>query len=247
MSAQPEVNSIEPKIPETTPVEQAATKQPTTDPVKPVEENQEQINWRKFRQEREKERKAKEESDRKAAEKTAEAAALKAALESLVNKPNTSVSHAYTEEVEETEDQRLERKVRDALQKEEKIRETERQKREVAELPKKLAATFNDFNQVCTQENLDYLEYHYPEVAAGFKHAPENFETWTNFYKALKRFVPNTDSKKDMAKMEKNLAKPQSMSLPGVSQTGDQAPAQLNDQRRKDNWNRMQRTMKGLK
>ena len=110
-----------------------------------------------------------------------------------------------------------------------------------------MQSTFSDFNQVCSQENLDYLQYHYPEVAAGFKHAPDTFETWANIYKAMKRFVPNPDSKKDQARIEKNLAKPQSMSVPGSTQTGDHAPMDLSEKRRQDNWQRMQRVMKGAK
>ena len=50
------------------------------------QETEKDINWRKFREQRELDRKAKEEAIRKAAEKDAEAQALKAAMESLLNK-----------------------------------------------------------------------------------------------------------------------------------------------------------------
>jgi hypothetical protein len=63
----------------------------------------------------------------------------------------------------------------------------------------------------------------------------------------MKKFVPNPDSRKDQARIEKNLAKPQSMSVPGSTQTGDHAPTELTEQRRKDNWARMCRVMKGIK
>ena len=213
---------------------------------KPLEETQEQINWKKFRETREKERKEKEAADKRAAEKEAEAAALKSAMEALLNKSQPQ-GQSYSEQTEETEEQRIERKVQESLLRNEQKREEERRKRDVAELPQKLQSTFSDFNQVCSQENLDYLQYHYPEVAAGFKHAPDTFETWANIYKAMKRFVPNPDSKKDQARIEKNLAKPQSMSVPGSTQTGDHAPMDLSEKRRQDNWQRMQRVMKGAK
>lgn len=210
-----------------------------------AEENINQINWRKFRQEREKERKAKEDSDRRANEKEREATALKAAMETLLNK-NQQAPQRYEEE-DETEEQRIEKKVNAVLERRERANEEDRRKREVADLPVMLTKTYSDFNTVCTEENLDYLEYHYPEVVAGYKNQPDSFDKWQNIYKAAKRFIPNTDSKKEQAKIEKNLSKPQSMSVPGSTQTGDHSPTQLSDKRRADNWNRMQRVLKGAK
>lgn len=211
---------------------------------KPQEDIQEQ-NWKKFREKREQERKEKEAADKRAAEKEAEANALKAAMEALLNKNQSAQSVA--EETEETEEQRIDRKVQEHLLRSQQKADEERRKREVAELPVRMQQTYNDFGQVCSQENLDYLQYHYPEVAAGFKYAPDSFETWSNIYKTLKRFVPNPDSKKDVARIEKNLAKPQSMSIPGSTQTGDHAPTELTEKRRADNWARMQKTLKGAK
>lgn len=228
------------KVPETT-----VNKQEQTVEQKPAEENQDQINWKKFREKREQERKEKEAADKRASEKEAEATALKAAMEALLNK--SQPTQAVSEETEETEEQRIDRKVQEHLLRNQQKADEERRKREVAELPVRMQQTYNDFNQVCSQENLDYLQYHYPEVAAGFKYAPDSFETWSNIYKALKRFIPNPDSKKDQSRIEKNLAKPQSMSVPGATQTGDHAPTELTEKRRQDNWARMQRTMKGAK
>lgn len=215
-----------------------------TEAQKPPVETQEELNWRKFRSDREKERKAKEESDRRAQEKEAEANALKAAMEALVNKPQ---QQQYGQQEDKSEDQIIEEKVNAIIAKDRKNQENERLQREAAELPQRLNQTYNDFNHVCTQENLDYLEYHYPEVAGPYKHLANSFEKWANLYKAVKRFVPNPESKKEQAKVEKNLNKPQSMSIPGSTQTGDHAPSQLTEQRQKDNWARMQRTMKGMK
>lgn len=223
-------------------------KQPIIADSKPAEETQEQINWKKFRETRERERKEKEAADKRANDREAEANALKLAMEALLNKsqPQAQVQ-SYGEQPEETEEQRIDRRVQESLNRNEKNREVERRKREISELPQKLQSTFSDFNQVCSQENMDYLQYHYPEVAAGYKHAPDTFETWANIYKAMKKFVPNPDSGRDQKRIEKNLAKPQSMSIPGSTQTGDHAPTELSEKRRQDNWARMQRTIKGAK
>jgi len=244
MTIQPEAKQQETKVAEIPAATQPKTIPEATPSAQP-EETTEQINWRKFRQVREKERKEKEESDRRASEKEAEAKALKDAMEALLSKPQPAQS---SEDIGETEEQRIDKRIQQALDKERQRHQKELQEREVRELPQKLKSTFNDFDQVCTQENLDYLDYHYPEVARRFRNSPESFETWSDFYKVIKRFVPNHDSKKDQKQMEKNLAKPQSMSLPGATQTGDQAPAKnLDDKRRQENWARMQRTLKGAK
>lgn len=209
------------------------------------QESPEQINWKKFREAREIERKQLEEERKWAKKKEEEAAALKAAMDALLNKSSNSSHTNNNEYEEETEDQRIEKKVKFALEAKERQLEEERKRIEQAEFPKKLASTYTDFNQVCSADNLDYLEYHYPEVASAFKYMPDGFDKWASVYKAVKRFVPNTDSKKEQAKAEKNFNKPQSMAVAGVTQTGDTAPMMLDDKRRADNWARMQRTIKG--
>jgi hypothetical protein len=217
-----------------------------TQPVAGQTESTNEINWRKFRQEREKERKEKEEAEKRAAKHSAEASAMKAAMEAMINSNKATPSAARDEEEEESEEARIDRKVMQALERQKQSYEKERQEREKAELPQTLQKTYPDFNNVCTTENLDYLEFHYPEVIAGYKDAKDSVDKWANVYKLVKRFVPNTDSKRDVAKMEKNLAKPQSMSVSGVTQTGDQTPVNNSDKKRQDNWARMQRVMKGL-
>lgn len=211
----------------------------------PVEETQEQINWRKFRQEREKERREKAEADKRLAEKEKEAAALKSAMEAVLNKqqaqPQTS-----SDEPDETEDQRLQKKVDKIFEERVRQYDLKRQQQEAAELPKKLSETFHDFNQVCSQENIDYIEYKHPRIWKVFKNSTGDFEAWAGLYDTIKTLVPNPDSRKEQARIEKNLSKPQSMSIPGITQTGDHAPTELTEKRRQENWARMQRIMKGI-
>lgn len=224
-----------------------AIKPQTTETIAKTEpETQEQINWKKFREQREIERKQLEEERKKSKQKEEEAMALKAAMDAILSKPAALPAQSqHTYEEEETEDQRIDKKVRAVLEAEKRKNDEERRVREQAELPNKLASTFKDFNQVCSSDNLDYLEYHYPEVASAFKHAPDGFDKWASVYQAVKRFVPNTDSKKDQAKAEKNFNKPQSMAVSGVSQTSDGAPMMLDEKRKADNYARMQKVMKG--
>ncbi len=222
--------------------EKVESKQPVN--VAP-EESEKEINWKKFKEARALERKQAEEVAARAAQKEQELAAVKAALEAVVNKPQHQQT-AYGEQ-EESEEQRIDRRVNAALAQREAQIHKERAEREVQEMPQRLTQMHGDFNQVCNASNLDYLEYHYPEVAAGFKHMPESVDKWSNIYKAVKRFVPNTDIRKDQAKAENNLKKPQSLSNSGLAHdTQTKTTNVLTEDRRAENWARMQRAMKGL-
>ncbi len=215
---------------------------------KQQEETPEQINWKKFREQREMERKQREQAEKVAAEKSKETEALKAALEAIVNKPSTNSTHFSENQYEnESEDEKIEKKVKHLLEQRDRQYDEKRRQEEQAQLPQKLAQTYSDFTQVCNQENLDYLEYHYPEVARAFSQVPDSFQKWSDVYNSVKKFVPNLNSKKDQAKAEKNFNKPQSMTVPGVTQVGDTAPIILDDKRRADNWARMQKVMKGAR
>ncbi len=218
---------------------------PTAAPSVVETETQEQINWKKFREAREIERKQKEAAEKRANEKEAEAHALKAAMDAILNKPSNNHQTMASQEEDLSEDERIQRKVEIAIADRERKNEESRLKREQSEFPQRLNSTYSDFNQVCNADNLDYLEYHYPEVANAFSKMPDGYDKWATIYKAVKRFVPNPDSKKDQAKAEKNFNKPQAMSIAGKTQVGDTAPRSLDDKRRQDNWNRMQRVMKG--
>jgi len=212
-----------------------------------AQDTPERINWRKFREEREKERKMLEQERRHREEKEKEAAALKAAMDAILNKPNPQQNQQQPDYEDLSEHERIQKLVKEELEREREKDRIARQQREAADLPNNLQKTFGDFNQTCSTENLDYLEFHYPEVAQAYKYMPDGFDKWANIYKAVKRFVPNNDSHKDATKAEKNALKPQSASSPGVSQ-GGQAPTSyiLTEERRAANWARMERVRKGL-
>lgn len=214
-------------------------------------ETPEQINWKKFRDEREKERRQLEAERRQREEKEKEAAALKAALEALSNKNSSHQTQNFStsdfQYEDESEEQRIEKKVNAAIEKKEREYEEKRRQQEMQEMPRNLQKTFGDFHETCSTENLDYLEYHYPEVAQAYKHVPDGFDKWAGIYKAVKRFVPNVDSRKEAARADKNMAKPQSSSVTGISQTGTvKANMVVDESRKQANWERMQRVLKGL-
>lgn len=243
-----EAPSQEKEIPQQANIVEAQT-QTIEEKIETKEESQEQINWKRFREARDKERKQLAEETKRRAEKEAEANALKAAMEALLDKKSTNstqISASYNDSPEETEDERIQKRIDQALEAREKQYLAKKREQEKQELPNKLKETFKDFDQICTQENMDYLEYHHPELARSFQRRDDSFETWADVYNAVKRYIPNSNSKALAQKATNNLQKPQSMSVKGVTQTGDTAPVMLDDKRREANWARMQKTMKGI-
>ena len=206
----------------------------------PVEqENANEINWKRFREQQKKERQERTAIEKRALEKEQEASALKAAMEALI------APTKQTDQEEDGEDQRIAKIVKTQLNAEIQRVDAENRRKEASQLPGRLSQIHPDFNQVCTEENLDYLKYHYPEVEKSLSYAPEGIEKWSDVYKTVKRLVPNVFSKKDEAKIDRNMAKPKAISA-GLSNTGDSAPVYLDDSKKAANWERMSRAMKGV-
>ncbi len=106
---------------------------------------------------------------------------------------------------------------------------------------------FSDFNAVIAQENLDYIDFHYPEVSRPLQRLPEGYDKWADIYRAIKKFVPNnTTAKKEADKAVANFNKPKSMSSANVTPTGESSTSSQHDveQRRAANWARMQSIIK---
>lgn len=207
-------------------------------------------NWRAFREARKKDRAEKEAAERRASEKEAEAAALKAAMEAAFARspaPQQQQQHEYGYQQEESEDERIEKKVQAAIAQREAAADRARQEREQQEYPTRLTQSYPDFNNVISSENLDYLEYHYPEVARPLKRQQDGFEKWSDIYHAVRKFVPNaTTARKEAAKAEANYAKPKSMSSPGLAQNNELNGTRLTEDKKAANWARMQQVLKGV-
>lgn len=245
MNVNPEIKQEEKKLPE----QKEIIQQDKVQVGQPEVETEKDINWKKFKEARAQERKQAEEMAKKASEKEAEAAALKSALEAIVNRPNQQQQNYSNQEYqeEETEDQRIEKKVNELLSKREQERLIKNQQEEQKQLPQRLKQTYSDFDQVCSASNLDYLEYHHPELAQSLGSQPDSIDKWNKIYNSVKRYVPNLDMRKEQAKAEANFKKPQSLSTPGTTQGGNAMPSsRLDDSKKAENWARMQKALKGI-
>lgn len=206
-------------------------------------------NWRAFREARKADRAQREAAEAKAREKEAEVAALKAAMEAAFAKQTPMAQQSYqAEQYEESEDERIEKKVQSAIAQREAQYEQQRQQRELQEYPQKLVQNFPDFSQTVSQENLDYLDFHYPEVSRPLQRLGDGFDKWADIYRAVKKFVPNnTTARKEAAKADANFNKPKSISSTGITQPGEiMTSARLTEEKRAENWARMQRVLKGV-
>jgi hypothetical protein len=222
----------------------------TQQPEKKDDGTQEDPNWKAFREARKKDRAEREAAETRAREKEAEVAAYKAAMEAAFPKqsPVAQNNQLHGNEVyEETEDERIEKKVQAAIASREARAEQEHIAREQREYPQRLAQTYPDFNQTIAQENLDYLDFHYPEVSRPLQRLPQGYDKWSDIYQAVKKFVPNTNAKKDAAKADNNFTKPKSMSSTGITQPGEiKSASVISEERKAANWARMQQVLKGV-
>ncbi len=229
------------------------SKQATLEP-----ETAEDPNWKAFREARKKDRAEKEAAERKAAEKENEVAALKAAMDAAFSSKSSPSPQAYQqyygmnqpfEQTEENEDQKIERKVNELLAKKEEVYKRQRAEEEQKEYPRRLLKDMPDFTQVCSQENLDYLDYHYPEVSRPLQRLGEGYDKWHDTYHAVKKLIPNhSRARQEAARADMNSNKPRSMSSTGPSPGGEPVREGFQDTeaRRAANWARMQRTLKGV-
>jgi hypothetical protein len=212
---QEKVEAKNDKSPEMTPLENKSQQENKG-------EAPEDPNWKAFREARKKDRADREAAERKALEKQAEVEALKAAMEAAFSKSSHHVEQQSYDRPEETEDERIEKKVQAALSIREAAAEKARIEREKQEYPNRLMKTYPDLNQVISQENLDYLDYHYPEISRPLQRLHDDFDKWSDIYNAIKKFVPNnTTAKKEAQKAEINMNKPKSISSHGITQPGE--------------------------
>lgn len=245
-NSQPNINQEPVKIQENA-EQKPVDLNPNQSQEQPDQETAQQINWRKFKEARERDRIEAENMRKLAAEKEAQVEAYKQALEAVVNKPTQPNYQNDGMEIEESEEQRIERKIEERLAKAEQKRIQEYRQREAEELPKKVRELHSDFDQVCSQDNLLYLEYQYPEIAKNLQKLPDSLDKWNDVYKIIKKLVKNPDSNKEAAKAEKNFNKPQSISGTGMTQTINTTPSyQLTDDRKAANWARMQAALRGI-
>jgi len=229
------------------------------------EKTEEQINWKRFREQQKKERAEKEEERRKREESERQTEQMRQIVEALSSQQSTPMTEQQKDDlvdilnledyttgdqvakyVKKVVNKDVESVVEKVLTRMEQKRDQERKEQEKQELPTKLKRDFSDWDKVCNNDNFDYLTYHYPEVAALYSKQEDSYEKWSGLYRTMKKLIPNIDRQEEQAKMERNANRPRSASTPGVSASTDRAPRVLTKERMEQNWERMKRQAKGL-
>ena len=123
-------------------------KEKPVDPIKeaPSPDVTEEEKYKEFQEQRKKDREQLEQKEK-------EAELLKKAVEELIQKEQTNDDYSYDNTPSE-EQQKINLAVKKALE------EKERQ-----DLPKTLERSYPDFKDVCSRENIEYLEYKDPELS----------------------------------------------------------------------------------
>lgn len=199
------------------------------------EETPEKINWKKFREKRAKE---KREADQARVEKEKakqQAELLKEALKHQINKDSKEEDNnsAWNPDEDYIKKSDLDAILRERIEK-------EREQQEAASLPSRLKSHMPDFDQVCTDENTAYLEYHHPEIAEEISDIRDPFKKWRSLHRAIKTNVPNYTQLPEVnrQKIEKNLSKPQSSA--SVSDLGkSETITQITDAQKRQNWKKI--------
>lgn len=226
-----------------------------------TQETPEEINWKKYRDERKRDQKIAAEERQKRQQAEEQNRMMRETIAMLNQRQD--LTHAEKKEivaniphdqyttgqdvvsyVDSKIEASLQNKLDALLDQRERVREERKRQEEQKNFPTKLRVEHRDFDDVCSDENLLYLEYHHPELAKSLEDLPEGFDKWSRIYKSVKRYVPNQDTTKSQAKIESNLSKPKSGSSVGAVST-ESNPKMLDEATKRSNWERMQKALKG--
>lgn len=206
-------------------------------------------NWRAVREQRKKDKIAREEAEKRATDAQAQADALKVAMEAAFSKMPTQQYQSHQDDYrEETEDERIDKKVHAALLAREAQAEKSRIEREKTELPMRLRKAYPDYDKIINEETGAYLEYHHPEILRTILRAKEDFESCSDSYQLVKKLIPGLqEAKKDEVRTQANLLKPKSSSSPSITESGQVThPFKISEERKAANWERMQKELRSI-
>lgn len=220
----------------------------TTTEEQKTELGDEDKNWKAFLEKRKEEQKENlalqkklEESNQENARREREIENLKIAFKSLAEKKEEPSNYDY-----DGDDQK--KIIQDEVNRVISKRDKENEERETAERIRKEAIEIKeqmpDLMDVCSHDNIAYLEYYHPEIAIPLGAMPNGFMKTKMAYQAVKKHVKMGMKEKD--KIEKNLAKPKSLHS-AISNEGQQeeSSGNMSDKKKTETWNKMQRLMSG--
>lgn len=211
------------------------------------QESDQDRNWKAFLEKRKEEQKILEaereknkrlEEEKARSQKTIEEMkeAFKALVEKKDDSPYESEEEEYKKKLRQEFEQLYEEKEKTRLARQ-KMEELERERMEIQK-------NMPDLMEVCSQENLAYLEFYHPEIAVPIGKLPDGFEKTKLAYQAVKKHVKMSTKEKE--KIEKNLSKPRSVHSPHSDETQKESSSgYLEEKARNQVWEKMQRLISG--
>ncbi len=220
----------------------------TTTEEQKTELDEKDKNWKAFLEKRKEEQKENLELQKRLNEsklenerREREIENLKIAFKSLAEKKEETSSYDY-----DGDDQK--KIIQDEVNRVISQRDEERKKQDTNERIRKEAIEIKeqmpDLMDICSHDNLAYLEYYHPEIAIPLAAMPDGFMKTKMAYQAVKKHVKMGMKEKD--KIEKNLSKPKSLhsAISNESQQ-EESSASMSDKKKTETWNKMQRLMSG--
>ena len=209
-------------------------------------ESDEDRNWKAFLEKRKEETKAFEaekeknrqlEADRVRWEKEKEI--MKEAFVAAVEKKEPA-AFPDDEDEEKRFNERFEKKFQERESTRIKKDQDERLQREMVEIKNQMP----DLVEVCSQDNIAYLEYYHPEIAIPLGKMPDGFEKTKLAYQAIKKHVKMATKEKE--KIEQNIAKPKSVHSNFSNETQkEESSGHMSDKRKDQVYQKMQRLISG--
>jgi hypothetical protein len=254
-------------------VEDAVKQQQETGAPEPqkeeAQETPEEINWRAVRQQikeskqrEEEERKRKSEERKLDNEKDSQIEQLTKAMSKMMeSKGQAPMTNQQQQQlIDELADEDIPtggevksflskfvpKLIRETLEKSESERRQQELENEQKNLPNAIKKRHADFLDVVQEENLAYLNYHYPDVANALDSLPDNINKWTSVYNTVKKLVP-ISNRRDADTVERNMQKPQAVSMSSAPQATEKGYGKtLTQAEKKVNYERLQELARGI-
>ena len=243
-------------------VEEAVEEAGTVEQVEPVEQEKaeeemtpEEINWKVVREKTKEDRIARDKEKEQSLQKDDQIEALTLAIQNmfeakdapdLTKKQQDQIIADLVDEDIPTggEVKNFLKKyvpdlIKEALTQNAEKNRIEQVARDKEEMPEKLKEMHKDFDDVVQKDNLQYLDYHFPEVSGVLNILPEGLDKWSRVYKMIKKLVPNT-GRGDLRRLEKNANKPQNVAAATAPPSNEQGYGRtLSEGEKKENYKRL--------
>jgi hypothetical protein len=172
-------------------------------------------NWKAVRERRQEEERLRKEQEKKIAEQQEMIKALEAVIYKSADQGQTQQQPSQIHPDEWVTGQKLQEILEQERQQWQKTQQELKQQQTQAQVQAQMATKYPDYKQVLSADNLSYLEYHDPEIAAGIAQIQDPYIQAVTAYKQIKSFVPQM-TPQDQKKIERTQNTPTTHAAPST-------------------------------